>query len=812
MSEVSTQKKRTRFSKERKENILKDYRLGWLSRHASILGRKEVLSGKAKFGIFGDGKELPQLAMAKVFKNGDFRSGYYRDQTFMFAIGEATLTQFFAQLYAHPDVQADPFSAGRQMNSHFGSRLLDEAGDWVDQVSRKNSVSGISPTAGQMARIAGLAQASKIYRSHKKLQSGKWKKFSDKGNEVVFGTIGDASTSEGVFWETMNTLGVLQAPAVISVWDDGYGISVPKKFQTTKESISEALSGMQRDQLTSGVEIIKVKGWDYEDLIATYTRASELARSKHIPVLIHVEELTQPLGHSSSGSHERYKSKERLEWESEYCCLQQFRKWILAKKIATEAELDVLETEAQQEALAAKQLAWQEYIGPIKQERDYVLSLMRSLKGELPHSQTNTSKSIDAIMRRLKSTPNPIRKDIVSSIHKALRTLGSEESEAKKQLVEWLENLKITTQDRYHSHLYSETPYSPLHVKPIAPSYDAKPVKVDGRIVIRDNFRALFKKYPELLTFGEDVGALGDVNKGLEGLQEEFGSSRIMDTGIREATIIGQGIGMAIRGLRPIPEIQYLDYIFYALFVLSDDLASLRYRTKGGQASPVIIRTRGHRLEGIWHSGSPMSTLLGSLRGVHLCVPRNLTEAAGMYNTLLKGDDPAIMIEPLNGYRLKEDLPNNLGEFTIPLGIPSLLNEGNDLTLVSYGSTLNIAKGVVSDLKEIGIGVDLIDIRTLLPFDINGLIRTSLSKTNKLLIVDEDVPGGASAYILQKVLQQQNGFYLLDAAPVCLSAKAHRPAYSSDGDYFSKPNAEDIFNAAYGIMQEINPSLFPPLF
>jgi pyruvate/2-oxoglutarate/acetoin dehydrogenase E1 component len=610
----------------------------------------------------------------------------------------------------------------------------------------------------------------------------------------------------------MNTLGVLQAPAVISVWDDGYGISVPKKFQTTKESISEALSGMQRDQSTSGVEIIKVKGWDYEDLIATYTRASELARSEHVPVLIHVEELTQPLGHSSSGSHERYKSKERLEWESEYCCLQQFRKWILAKKIATEAELDVLETEAQQEALAAKQLAWQEYIGPIKQERDYILTLLRSLKGELPHSQTNASKSIDVIMRRLKSTPNPIRKDIVSSIHKALRTLGSDESEAKKQLVEWLENLKITTQDRYHSHLYSQTPYSPLHVEPIAPSYDVKPIKVDGRIVIRDNFRALFKKYPELLTFGEDVGALGDVNKGLEGLQEEFGSSRVMDTGIREATIIGQGIGMAIRGLRPIPEIQYLDYIFYALFVLSDDLASLRYRSKGGQASPVIIRTRGHRLEGIWHSGSPMSTLLGSLRGVHLCVPRNLTEAAGMYNTLLKGDDPAIMIEPLNGYRLKEDLPNNLGEFTIPLGIPSLLNEGNDLTLVSYGSTLNIAKGVVSELNEIGIGVDLIDIRTLLPFDINGLIRTSLSKTNKLLIVDEDVPGGASAYILQKVLQQQKGFYLLDAAPVCLSAKAHRPAYSSDGDYFSKPNAEDIFNAAYGIMQEINPSLFPPLF
>ena len=812
MSEVSTKKKKTRFSKERKKDILKDYLLGWLSRHVSILGRKEVLSGKAKFGIFGDGKELPQLAMAKVFQNGDFRSGYYRDQTFMFAIGEATLTQYFAQLYAHPDVQADPFSAGRQMNSHFGSRLINETGNWLDQVKRKNSVSGISPTAGQMARIAGLAQASKIYRSHIKLQSGKWKKFSDNGNEVVFGTIGDASTSEGVFWETMNTLGVIQAPAVISVWDDGYGISVPKKFQTTKESISEALSGMQRDKSTNGIEILKVKGWDYEDLITTYTRATELARTKHIPVLIHVEELTQPLGHSSSGSHERYKSKERLEWESDHCCLQQFKKWILAKKIATESELESLESEAQREALAAKQLAWQQYIGPIKQERDYILSLLLALKEESSNIKNDVSASIDDIMKRLKSTPNPIRKDIVSSIHKALRSVGFYESKSKKQLIEWLEDLRITTQDRYHSHLYSQTPYSPLLVKSIDPSYDTNPAKVDGRIVIRDNFRVLFKKYPELLTFGEDVGALGDVNKGLEGLQEEFGESRVMDSGIREATIIGQGIGMAIRGLRPIPEIQYLDYIYYALFVLSDDLASLRYRTKGGQASPVIIRTRGHRLEGIWHSGSPMSTLLGSLRGVHLCVPRNLTEAAGMYNTLLQGDDPAIMVEPLNGYRLKEDLPNNLGEFTIPLGVPCLLNEGNDLTLVSYGSTLNIAKSVVFDLENIGIGVDLIDLRTLLPFDLNGLIRASLSKTNKLLIVDEDVPGGASAYILQKVLQEQKGFYLLDAAPVCLSAKAHRPAYSSDGDYFSKPNAEDIFNAAYGIMQEINPNTFPPIF
>ena len=610
----------------------------------------------------------------------------------------------------------------------------------------------------------------------------------------------------------MNTLGVLQVPAVISVWDDGYGISVPKKFQTTKESISEALSGLQRSSTLDGIEIITVKGWDYEDLVATYEHAVELARNEHIPVLIHVEELTQPLGHSSSGSHERYKTKERLEWEAEYCCLLQFRKWILAKKIATVEELDAIESAAQHDALQAKQDAWQAYIQPIKAERDHVLLLLNRLLGELSEADNNQRTALEAIIRKLKSTPNPIRKDVISSIHKALRKTRSTQSDSKKHLQAWLDQVQALNHDRYHTNLYSETPKSPLKVPEIAPIYDKKPAMVDGRIIVRDNFRALFKQYPELLTFGEDVGALGDVNKGLEGLQEEFGADRVMDTGIRESTIIGQGIGMAIRGLRPIPEIQYLDYIFYALFVLTDDLASLRYRTKGGQASPVIIRTRGHRLEGIWHSGSPMSALLGSLRGVHLCVPRNLTEAAGFYNTLLKGDDPAIVVEPLNAYRIKEARPKNFGEFTIPLGVPNVVHEGNDITIVSYGSTLNLVESVLPELKELGVEVELIDARTLLPFDTTGVIRESMAKTNRLLLVDEDVPGGATAYMLQQLMDVHQVFYLLDSAPVCLSAKAHRPAYSSDGDYFSKPNAEDIIQAAYNMVRESNPKAYPPLF
>lgn len=806
MAEVKAPNTRKTFTAAQKKEILGDYRLGWVSRYMSLVGRKEVLSGKAKFGIFGDGKEIPQIAMAKVFREGDFRSGYYRDQTFMLAIGELTIEQFFAQLYAHPDEKADPFSAGRQMNAHFGTRLLDENGNWIDQTKSKNTASGISPTAGQMARLVGLAQASKVYREHKGLQKGKWKKFSKGGNEVAFGTIGDASTSEGVFWETMNAIGVLQLPFVMSVWDDAFGISVPKKYQTTKESISKALAGFQRTEDEPGYEIFNVKAWDYQDLISTYEEAAELARTDHIPVLVHVEEVTQPQGHSTSGSHERYKSKERLEWEVEYCCLQQLRKWILAKKIANESDLDQIETEALQEVSRAKAKAWEAYITPMKEEKKFVSDRIIQLQ------EATGDSRLGNLIKKLKITPNAIRKDIIPAAKKAVRyTLGQDHS-ARTELINWLNRNEPVNEERYNSHLYSETPKSPLNVEYVPPTYAEKPDMVDGRIVIRDNFEKIFETHPEVLAFGEDVGALGDVNKGMEGLQEKFGKLRVTDTGIREATILGQGIGLALRGLRPIAEIQYLDYLLYCFFVLSDDLATLRYRTKGGQASPVIIRTRGHRLEGIWHSGSPMGLILNGAKGVHLCVPRNLTEAAGFYNTLMKGDDPAIVVEPLNAYRLKEPQPSNIGEFTTPLGIPEILNEGKDITVVSYGSTLNIVTAIIPELEEVGISAELIDVRTLMPFDINHTIVESVKKTNRLLVVDEDVPGGASAFIMQHILQEQQGFYHLDSEPRCLTAKAHRPAYASDGDYFSKPNAEEIFEEIYDIMRECRPDDFPDIY
>ncbi|RNC79396.1 MAG: transketolase [Balneola sp.] len=806
MAEVKATKTRKTFTQAQKKEVLSDFRIGWVSRYMSLVGRKEVLSGKAKFGIFGDGKEIPQIAMAKVFREGDFRSGYYRDQTFMMAIGELTTHQFFAQLYAHPDEKADPFSAGRQMNSHFATRLLDEEGNWIDQTKSKNTSSDISPTAGQMARLVGLAQASKVYRQSSELQKGGWKKFSNGGNEVAFGTIGDASTSEGVFWESINAVGVLQLPFVMSVWDDGYGISVPKEFQTTKGSISKVLSGFQRTEDESGYEILTVKAWDYQDLIKTYERAAEIARTEHVPVLVHVEEVTQPQGHSTSGSHERYKSKDRLEWEVEYCCLQQLRKWILAKKIATEADLDQIETEALQEVTKAKLEAWDAYISPMKEEKNFVMERVNTLFEETGDSR------LEALIKKIKIIPNAIRKDILPVAKKAIRYTVGSESSSRKELLDWLNESKSVNEERYNSHLLSETPHSPLNIDHVAPAFDDKPDMVDGRIIVRDNFDKLFEEYPQLLTFGEDVGALGDVNKGLEGLQEKYGQLRVSDTGIREATILGQGIGMALRGLRPIAEIQYLDYLLYCFYVLSDDLASLRYRTKGGQTAPVIIRTRGHRLEGIWHSGSPMGVILSGARGVHLCVPRNLTEAAGFYNTLLKGDDPAIVIEPLNGYRLKEPQPNNIGEFTTPLGIPEVLNEGSDITVVSYGSTLNIISSVVPQLEEVGISVELIDVRTLMPFDINHSIVESVKKTNRLLVVDEDVPGGASAFILHHILQEQKGYFHLDSEPRCLTAKEHRPAYASDGDYFSKPNAEDIFDEVYDMMRECEPEKFPAIY
>lgn len=806
MAEVKAKKTRKTFTAAQKKEILSDYKLGWVSRHMSLIGRKEVLTGKAKFGIFGDGKEIPQIAMSKVFKNGDFRSGYYRDQTFMLAIGGTTVEQFFAQLYAHPDIEADPFSGGRQMNSHYATRLVNKDGTWIDQTKSKNTASGISPTAGQMARLVGLSQASKVYRNSKELQKGEWKKFSNKGNEVAFGTIGDASTSEGVFWEAINAVGVLQLPLIMSVWDDDFGISVPKKYQTTKESISKVLSGFQRTENEPGYEILTVKAWDYPELLKTYEKAEKIARTEHVPVLVHVQEVTQPQGHSTSGSHERYKSKERLEWEVEFCCLAQMRKWILARKIAHEADLDQLETEALAEATTGKNNAWNAYITPMKEEKAFVLQKINELIAVKEDSR------LPDLVRRLKSNLNAIRKDILPAAKKAVRYTLGVDHEARTELLNWLKENEPVNKKRYNSHLYSETPFSPLNVEHVPPKYGDEPKMADGRIVVRDNFDKIFEKYPQVLTFGEDVGALGDVNKGLEGLQEKFGKLRLSDTGIREATILGQGIGMALRGLRPIAEIQYLDYLLYCFFVLSDDLASLRYRTVGGQAAPVIIRTRGHRLEGIWHSGSPMGLILNGAKGIHLCVPRDLTEAAGFYNTLLQGDDPAIVVEPLNAYRLKEKLPENPGEYTTPLGIPEVLSEGSDITVVSYGSTLNIASSVVPQLKEVGISVELIDARTLMPFDINHSIVDSIKKTNRLLVVDEDVPGGASAFIMQHILQDQNGYYHLDSEPRCLTAKSHRPAYASDGDYFSKPNAEDIFDEIYDMMKECEPERFPEIY
>lgn len=793
-----------KHSAQQVQEILKDYKLARTSREMSLLGRKEVLTGKAKFGIFGDGKELPQIVMAKFFKNGDFRSGYYRDQTFMLAIDEVTIREFFAQLYAHPDPEADPNSAGRQMNAHFATRLIKDDGTWKSQTDMKNTTSDLSPTAAQMARTLGLAQASKVYRHSEELLD--WNQFSVKGNEIVWGTIGDASTSEGIFWETMNAAGVLQVPIVMSVWDDGYGISVSKKYQTTKESISKVMRGFKRTQKESGLEIFTVKAWEYEELLTVYNEASELAREEHVPVLIHVEEVTQPQGHSTSGSHERYKSDERLEWEEEHCCINKFKEWIIKEEIATEEELEELEKEARDEVRKEQKKAWDAFQNPIIEEKNEILKLLNQAIETYPENEKLTSYK--SLLNRKKK---PLRRDVLSVARRALIELRGKESEIKKNLGDWLDQQKGINKDRYHSHLYSETKYSPLKVKEIEPTYDVNPKKVDGRIVLRDNFDKIFEKYPNAMAFGEDVGKLGDVNLGLEGMQDKYGEIRVSDTGIREATILGQGIGLSLRGLRPIAEIQYLDYLLYCLQVLVDDVASLRYRTKGGQAYPLIIRTRGHRLEGIWHAGSPMGMIVHAIRGVHVCVPRNLTEAAGIYNTLMQGDDPALVIEPLNAYRLKEKIPSNLGEFTVPLGIPKVVEEGSDITLVSYGTTCNIVESILPNLRELEIFAELIDVRTLLPFDRNQIILDSLKKTNRILFIDEDVPGGATAFMMQKVIEEHGGYYYLDSPAKCLSAKAHRPAYASDGDYFSKPNAEDILETVYEIMHEADPSKYPAI-
>lgn len=786
---------------EFQSEILSDYKIAVTSRECSLLGRREVLTGKAKFGIFGDGKEVPQLAWAKVFQNGDFRSGYYRDQTFMMAIGELSIQQFFAGLYGDPDINHDPMSAGRQMGGHFGTHSLDEKGEWKNLLKQKNSSADISPTAGQMPRLLGLAQASKIYRNVEGINASN---FSDKGNEVAWGTIGNASTSEGLFFETINAAGVLQVPMVISVWDDEYGISVHAKHQTTKENISEILKGFQRDDNAKGYEILKVKGWDYVALIETYQKASKIAREEHVPVLIHVVELTQPQGHSTSGSHERYKSKKRLDWETERDCIRKMREWIIGNGISTELELDAIEKAIKKNVRDGKKAAWEAYQNPIKEEQQQATQLINNL------ANTSVNKAfIERLAFELSDVFEPTRKDIASAVRKSLRYVISENSTEKNAIQNWIQEYLERVQPKYSSHLFSQSKKSALYVKEVLPTYDTSPEDVDGRLVLRNNFDAIFKKYPKTLIFGEDTGAIGDVNQGLEGLQEKYGELRVADTGIREATILGQGIGMAMRGLRPIAEIQYLDYILYALQIMSDDLATLHYRTHGKQKAPLIVRTRGHRLEGIWHSGSQLGGILNLIRGMHVLVPRNMTKAAGFYNTLLEGDDPALIVECLNGYRLKEKLPNNLGEFKTPIGVVETVKNGNDITLVSYGSTLRIVRQAANELLEVGIDAEVIDAQSLLPFDLNHDTVKSVAKTNRLMVIDEDVPGGASAYLLNEILERQNAYQYLDSQPKTLTARAHRPAYGTDGDYFSKPSVEDVFENVYAMMHEVDPKKYP---
>lgn len=805
MSNVAEQMNPTSKAKleEYRKIVLADFKLANESREASLTGRKEVLTGKAKFGIFGDGKEIAQIAMSKVFREGDFRSGYYRDQTFMFATGSLTLRQWFAGLYAHTDIQQEPMSGGRQMGGHFATRSLNDDGSWKDLTKIKNSSSDISPTGGQMPRLLGLALASKHFRLNTALHTAKFEKFSKQGNEIAFGTIGDASTSEGLFWETMNAAGVMQVPMLVSVWDDGYGISVPKKYQTTKESISEALSGFQRTAEKEGFQILKTKGWDYPHLIETYEKAAKICREEHVPVLVHVEEVNQPQGHSTSGSHERYKTPERLQWENDFDCVRKFRSWIESTGIATADELDAIEKEAKESVRVERRAAWEAYLTPIKSDLNDATSLLDRMAGESENGAFITKLQNDLVAKM-----DPIRKDIHSTVRLALRYMRNENGSAKKEAIQWLSNNTKANFDRYSSSLYSGTA---LKVAPVAVQYGEEKL-YDGREVLRDNFDAILSKYPEVMIFGEDSGFIGGVNQGLEGLQKKYGEIRVFDTGIREATITGQAIGVAMRGLRPIAEIQYLDYLLYAIQILSDDVSTLQWRTLGGQKAPIIIRTRGHRLEGVWHSGSPMGMIVNSIRGMYVCVPRNMTKAAGFYNTLLKADEPAIVIEPLNSYRLKEKTPTNWGEFCEPLGIPEVIREGKDITIVSYGSTLRLCMDAAKSLEEVGISAEVVDVQTLLPFDINHSIVHSVKKTNRLLVVDEDVPGGASAYILQQIVEMQGAYSFLDSEPKTLTGKEHRPAYGSDGDYFSKPGAEDIFETVYAMMHESNPAKWPSIY
>ena len=791
-------------SKVNVEKVLNDYRIAFESREASLIGRKEVFMGKAKFGIFGDGKELAQLAMASVFRDGDFRSGYYRDQTFMFAIGGLSLQEYFAQLYAHTSVEAEPVSGGRSMNGHFANRLLDKTGAWKRQTTMKNSSADISPTAGQMPRLVGLAYASKLYRQNKELHQ--FSDFSIHGNEVAFGTIGNASTSEGHFFEAVNAAGVLQIPMVLAIWDDDYGISVPKEYHTTGGSISDFLTGIRRKKNKAGYEILKVKGWDYEGLLKAFEKAARVARKAHVPVLIHVEEMTQPQGHSTSGSHERYKSERRLVWEKKYDCITQFRAWIL-DNLACEEEIESIEKEAKATVKSARTAAWEAFMNDIKADQEHAVQFMEALAAE-----SELGEPIVQAISGLRKIRNPIRLDTIRTVKQVLRITKNEKTSSRVHLLSWLKQAEVTNAQRYNSHVMSVSSEASAKVTEVKAEYSASSPLVDGREVLQACFDAALSRDPRIFAIGEDVGKIGDVNQAFAGLQAKYGTLRVTDTGIRETTIIGQGIGAALRGLRPIAEIQYLDYLLYAIQTLSDDLATLQYRTAGGQKAPLIIRTRGHRLEGIWHSGSPIGMIINSLRGINILVPRNMTQAAGFYNTMLKSDDPGLIIECLNGYRLKEKIPDNIGAFTVPLGQPEVLRQGTDVTVVTYGAMCRIVMQAALELEETGISTEVIDVQTLLPFDIDHSIIKSLKKTNRVVFADEDVPGGASAYMMQKVVEEQGGYSYLDSPPVTIAAKEHRPAYASDGDYFSKPNVETTFDKIYALMNEAEPDRFPPLY
>ena len=793
---------------EFKKNVLADYKLARISREMSLLGRREVLTGKAKFGIFGDGKELPQVAMSRVFREGDWRSGYYRDLTFAIGCGATTIEGFFAQLYADTNVEREPATGGRQMNGHYATRTINEDGSWKDLTKIKNISCDISPTAGQFPRLLGLAQASKIY---KEIQFEGSEKFSNNGREIAFGTVGDASTAEGHFFETLNAACALQVPMIISIWDDGYGISVPTHNQRAKADIAEMLSGFQRKEgEKQGCEIIKVKAWDYPALLEAYTKAEYFAREESVPVVIHAVEVTQPQGHSTSGSHERYKSKERLDWEAEYDGIVKFREWILnylksidgtEQILATEEELNTLDKEAKKEVKDGQKKAWEAFRESIDSIKNKVLKLVEPL--------AENNREVESLLENFKKIVSIGKKDIFHLGRQTLLFTLKNNIPQRQLLANLMTELNAVEQDNYSSHLYSQSVWKATSVQEIKPIYSETSPEVDGRVVVRDNFDKIFEKYPETLIFGEDTGNIGDVNQGLEGMQEKYGESRVADTGIREATILGQGIGMAMRGLRPIAEIQYLDYILYCLQGMSDDLATLQYRTKGGQKAPLIIRTRGHRLEGVWHSGSPMAGILNLSRGINILVPRNLTKAAGFYNTMLQTDEPALIIECLNGYRLKETLPDNLGEFNVPVGKIETTKEGTDITLVTYGSTWRLVTEASKTLEKLGINAEIIDIQSLIPFDVECEIVESLKKTNRLAIIDEDVEGGASAYILQQILEKQNGYQFLDSRPLTITAKNHRPAYGTDGDYFSKPSIDDIVERIYGVFNEVNPQRFP---